>query len=137
MMNTSAPPSARTALQRLVIVLLIALGVAVYAYGWQVTDIDIEETQDPTRQQSVQRALRELFAPDIFEQDTESVFAHTDFQMGCTDKLPAAQESPDQPYIVVSPKPPACAPRKREHARGCGLQRASDRTGRSALYTRQ
>jgi phosphonate ABC transporter permease subunit PhnE len=99
------PPSSRTALRRLVIVVAVLVGVLIYAYGWQVTDIDIEETQNPTRQASVQRALRELFAPDLFDQETESVFAEANFQMDCESGTPPA-ETPvleDTPYIVITP----------------------------------
>jgi phosphonate ABC transporter permease subunit PhnE len=102
-MNNNSPPSSRVALRRLVLVLSVVIGVVVYAYGWQVTDIDIEETQDERRQESVQRALRELFAPDIFEQDTESIFAQTDFLMNCSDNPPATPEPTTEPFIVVSP----------------------------------
>jgi phosphonate ABC transporter permease subunit PhnE len=90
-------------LRRLLTVLAVVVGVVVYAYGWQVTDIDIEETQDERRQESVQRALRELFAPDIFEQDTDSIFAQSAFLMTCSDNPPIPTEPTDQPFVVVSP----------------------------------
>jgi phosphonate ABC transporter permease subunit PhnE len=103
MMNSNNPPSSQDALRRLLVVLAILVGVVVYAYGWQVTDIDIEETQDERRQASVQRALRELFAPDIFDQDTESVFMQADFLMNCSDTPPVPPEPTHQPYIALSP----------------------------------
>jgi phosphonate ABC transporter permease subunit PhnE len=109
-MNSSAPPPSQTALRRLLIVLAIVVGVVVYAYGWQVTDIDIEETQKEDRQASVQRALRELFAPDIFDRDSESVFAQTNFQINCTDTAapPEQPQAVDGPYIQITP---ACGTR--------------------------
>lgn len=102
-MNNNTPPSSQAALRRMLVVLAVVVGVVIYAYGWQVTDIDIEETQDATRQASVQRALRELFAPDIFDQETTSVFADADFLMNCSDNPPAAPEPTELPYIIVSP----------------------------------
>jgi len=60
------PPSSRSALRQLLIVLVVLVGVAFYAYGWNTTDISLDEVQDETRQSSVQRAMRELLSPDIF-----------------------------------------------------------------------
>ncbi len=102
-MNNPPTLSSRAALRRLLIVVGVAVGVIVYAYGWQVTDIDLEATQDERRQASVQRALQELFAPDLFDQNTESVFADTDFLMNCSDTPPAPPERTDQAYVVISP----------------------------------
>jgi phosphonate ABC transporter permease subunit PhnE len=103
--NSNAP-SSRSALRRLLIVLAVAMGVLLYAYGWQVTNISLEETQDPIRQDSVQRALRELLSPDIFDQDRESMSAFANFQIGCADDAQLIQQPPREdgkPYVVFSP----------------------------------
>jgi phosphonate ABC transporter permease subunit PhnE len=83
--------SSRTALRTLLVILGIVVGVVLYAYGWNVTEISLDEVQDPTRQASVSRAMRELLSPDIFtrDRDTESIFVP--FQIGC----PAGDDQPD------------------------------------------
>ena len=99
-------PSSRNALHRLLLVLAVFVGVMVYAYGWRVTDIGLEETQDPTRQESVQRALRELLSPDIFEQEHASQFVEASFRRGCPEDGEAVQQpgrQPGEPYVVLSP----------------------------------
>ncbi|MBZ0278351.1 MAG: hypothetical protein K8I60_19545, partial [Anaerolineae bacterium] len=102
-MNNNSP-SSRSALRRLLVVLAIVIGFVVYAWGWQTTDISLEETQNPTRQVSVQRALRELLSPNIFDQDYDSAFADANFQVGCTDTDPEQPPVVDgQPFVLISP----------------------------------
>jgi hypothetical protein len=84
-MNNDNPPSASRALRTLLIVIAVVVGIVIYAYGWQTTDISLEEVQDETRQSSVQRALRELFSPDIFTRDRETKSLMVNFANGCPD----------------------------------------------------
>ncbi len=108
-MNNTNSPSSRSALRRLITVLGIVIGVLVYAWGWQTTDISLEETQNPTRQASVQRALRELLSPNIFDQDFDSAFADANFLMECSDELPEQPPVADgQPFVLITP---ACGTR--------------------------
>lgn len=97
------PPSARVALRNLLIVLVITLAAGIYAYGWTVTDIDLEKPQDEQRQTNVQNALRELLSPRIFEQDRKIITTTTSFLMDCEGESPAAPESSDDPYVRVTP----------------------------------
>lgn len=97
------PPSTRVALRNLLIVLAITLAVGIYAYGWTVTDIDLEKPQDEQRQANVQNALRELLSPRIFEQDRKIITTTTSFLMDCEGESPAAPESSDGPYVRVTP----------------------------------
>ncbi|MEL6525258.1 MAG: hypothetical protein AAFQ07_06060, partial [Chloroflexota bacterium] len=71
----------RNALQRLLIVLLVAAGIFVYSYGWTVTEIDLAEPQEEQRQTNVTRALRELLSPRLFEQDREVTQVDASFIM--------------------------------------------------------
>ncbi|GAB4575593.1 MAG: hypothetical protein Kow0077_27810 [Anaerolineae bacterium] len=99
-------PSSRGALRRLITVALVVLGVLIYAYGWRVTDIGLEETQDSTRQDSVSRALRELLSPDIFDQDRESEKTVVNFQIGCAEDGAAIDQpavGEDGLRVVLSP----------------------------------
>jgi phosphonate ABC transporter permease subunit PhnE len=83
---------------------LIVVGLLVYAYGWQVTDINLEVPQEKERQQQVVRALRGLLSPDLFERDKQSKVASAHFSVPCTDTPPAQPEvGADRPYVVLSP----------------------------------
>ncbi len=99
------PPSADLALRYMLIVLAVVVGIVVYAYGWNVTDINVEETQDPVRQASVSRAMRELLSPNIFSQDGEVETAMTRFQIGKCDDAQSLEMPPredDAPYVTFS-----------------------------------
>jgi phosphonate ABC transporter permease subunit PhnE len=83
--------SSRTALRTLLVVLGIAVGVVLYAYGWNVTEISLDEVQDATRRASVSRAMRELLSPDIFTRDREQESIFVPFRIGC----PTGDDQPD------------------------------------------
>jgi phosphonate ABC transporter permease subunit PhnE len=105
--NNNNKPSSQSALRRLLVVALVVLGVLVYAYGWRVTDIGLEETQDPTRQDSVTRAMRELLSPDVFDQDRVAEFTDVNVMLGCpADGTPIEQAEviDGQPYVVLTPE---------------------------------
>ncbi|MFN8373218.1 MAG: ABC transporter permease subunit [Anaerolineae bacterium] len=106
-MNTeSAPTKSRSALTRLLVILAFALGIAIFSYGWSVTDIDLGVSQEPQRQQNLGEAIRELFSPNIFEQDYTFQQTTASFLVVCdTAEAPAETTAPTDgtPYIVVSP----------------------------------
>ena len=99
------PTSSQTALRRLLVIVAVVVGFMIYAYGWTVTNIDLETPQDPSRQENVSNALQELLSPRIFEQDREQVTSTTPFLIDCeTGDSPAAvEEVIGEPYIVVEP----------------------------------
>jgi len=103
--DNSAPSSSRGPLRRLLAVLAVALGVVIYAYGWNATDISLDEVKDPTRQASVSRALRELLSPDLFARSrTEAVFS-APFAIGCAGEPQAARRDDldGDAYIIFTP----------------------------------
>lgn len=106
MTNQDPAPSSRGALRRLLVVLAIALGVAIYAYGWNATDISLDEVQDPVRQASVSRALRELLSPDLFARNrTEQIF-NAPFAIGCPEGEPEPTRRDDlggDAYVIFTP----------------------------------
>ena len=53
--------------------LLIAVGLVIYAYGFQVTNVNLDEIQSETRQTRLTRIIRALFRPDIFEYERQEV----------------------------------------------------------------
>jgi phosphonate ABC transporter permease subunit PhnE len=99
-MDTKARPVLRT----IVYVVLIVAGLLIYAYGWQVTDISLEEPQKEDRQKQVTRALRGLLSPDLFERDTESQIAYAPFQVPCTGSPPPQPQGAEgEPTITLTP----------------------------------
>ncbi len=103
-MNTRTP-SSRRALRTLLTVLALAVGIVIYAYGWNTTEISLDEVKDEVRQASVQRAMRELLSPNIFTRDREDRNYTVTFQIGCpTGGQPDGRaETGEGPYIVFTP----------------------------------
>ena len=104
--DNMTPESSRGPLRRLLIVLLIVVGVAIYAYGWNATDISLDEVQDPVRQASVSRALRELLSPDLFARDRTQQHYATPFTVGCSEGESAGarrDDLEDDAYIIITP----------------------------------
>ncbi len=133
------PPSVRTALRVLLIVLVVVFGVIIYTYGWHKTDISLDEVQDPSRTSSVQRALSELFAPNIFDRDLTIHDTKFDVPFGCpdganpTDRLELPSDhSGSEPYISM---PGLC--RTGSSNRGRGAQLPQGRVCRNAACARR
>ncbi len=104
-MNDSIP-SARSALRTLLLVLAVAVGVVIYAYGWNTTEISLDEVQDQTRQASVSRAMRELLSPNIFTRDRAEKTITLSYRVGCPEgELPDAQvdAADGDAYVVFDP----------------------------------
>lgn len=104
-MNNRSAPSSRPALRRLLVVIGVVLAIAIYAYGWNATDISLDEVQDPVRQASVQRAMRELLSPDLFTRDRENRSFYVSFAIGCPDgDLPDARaDTGEDAYVIFTP----------------------------------
>ena len=68
----------RNFLKSLGLGLALLSGFVIYAYGFQVTQVDLEETQSPRRQEQLIRILRALARPHIieFEQDTRAAITY-------------------------------------------------------------
>ena len=89
--------------------LTILLVLIIFAYGFEITNIDLAELRSEQRQQSLQRVTRALAQPDIleFEQEEQKAIAPvyvTCPTVGTTPELPAPDTS--GPYLTIAP---ACA----------------------------
>ena len=89
--------------------LLVLLVLIIFAYGFEITDIDLEQLRSEQRQQSLQRVTRALARPDIFEFEQEEQKAIAPVFVTCPadgtiPELPAPDTS--GPYVTVTP---ACA----------------------------
>ena len=102
-----APTPASLALRRLLIVLAVAAGLVVFAYGWTVTQINFDKPQEVLRQTNFGNALRELLSPNLLERDYEVKVSTAPFLMQCRageDAPPEATPPTDgTPYIIVTP----------------------------------
>jgi len=106
-MQQSPPSPSRAALRRLIIVVSFAVGLVIFAYGWSVTQINLDRPQEPLRQQNVGNALRELLSPNVLVQDYEIQNSMTPILMQCPaeGEPPEAATAPegDGPYVIVTP----------------------------------
>ncbi len=105
MSNQPPPPKSRQALRRLLWLVVFTVGLVIFAYGWTVTNIDLDVPQEERRQQNVGNALRELLSPNVFTQDYEVLIATTSFQIGCTEDFvtPIETATINGPIIEVEP----------------------------------
>jgi len=88
--------------------LAVLAGLLVYAYGFQVTQVDLEDLRSERRQQSLTRVMRALAKPEIFEYDQEQEIINSPIYVPCpADGIPSLPE-PDRsgPYLAITP---ACA----------------------------
>ena len=84
---------------------IVIIGVVIYAYGFEVTQMGFDEIYSPTRQASLTRVIRALFHPEILEFDTEETPISKPFYAPCQSGaiLQAEEPSPGMPYLVVTP----------------------------------
>ncbi len=102
----NVPSPARAALRRLIVVLGVVVSVVIFAFGWTVTNINLEGPQELQRQTNVTNALQQLFSPEIFSQDAKVVTISAKFALSCdTDKGQLEVPKPEEgaAYITVSP----------------------------------
>jgi len=102
----SAEPSGRLPrwLRSLLLGAAVVLAVIIYAYGFEVTRVDLEETRSERRQTQLVRILRALARPDIFEFRQAELTVNAPFFMPCP-PTPAQLHEPDplRPYLLVRP----------------------------------
>ncbi|GAB4543521.1 MAG: hypothetical protein Fur002_15720 [Anaerolineales bacterium] len=84
--------------------LAVIAALVIYAYGFQVTKVSLEETSDPIRQERFVRILRALAKPDILTYDKEEFTVEAPVQIPCP-AGGAAAYAPDteKPYLIVTP----------------------------------
>jgi len=82
----------------------IVLAVVIYAYGFEVTQINLDEAREPRRQEQLVRILRALAQPDILEYDTEEFVVNAPIQVPCVTNAPAPEApAANGPYLVLTP----------------------------------
>jgi phosphonate ABC transporter permease subunit PhnE len=93
--------------------LFVMLALVVFAYGFEITDIDLAQLRSEQRQQSLQRVTRALAQPDILEFDQEEQKAMTAVYVTCPANGDVPEIPPPDtsgPYLTVTP--PCAEPRE-------------------------
>jgi len=87
--------------------LAVLAGLLIYAYGFQITRVDLEDLRSERRQESLVRVIRALARPEIFEYEQAEEIINSPIYVPCPANLPSLPE-PDKsgPYLVITP---ACA----------------------------
>ena len=85
--------------------LAILAGLVIYAYGFQVTKVDLEDLRSERRQESIVRVMRALAKPDILAYDQEEEIVNSPVYVTCPASGVPVFEGPDKtgPYLVVAP----------------------------------
>ena len=65
--------------------LFVLIGIIVFAYAFQVTNVNFETTRSEVRVTQLTRVLRALAKPELFEYDTTELDVSTPFYLPCTD----------------------------------------------------
>jgi phosphonate ABC transporter permease subunit PhnE len=82
------------------------IGLVVYAYGFQVTKVDLSETRSERRRTQLVRILRALARPDLVAYNQQEFTVDTAIQVPCNPEIPIPQATPvpaGEPYIEVVP----------------------------------
>ena len=82
----------------------VAIGLLIFAYAFQATDVDFSTTRDEVRQQSITRVMRALAHPDIFEYQLEELNIDIPFYLPCPDGEMDAIPEPESgaPYLEAN-----------------------------------
>ncbi len=83
--------------------LAVLLVLFIYAYGFDVTKVNLEELRSERRQESLTRVTRTLAQPDIITYDQETVVVNSPLYVPCPPllNLPAADTT--TAYLVIEP----------------------------------
>ena len=102
----------RSLLKSILLGLVILLVLVIYAYGFQVTKVNLDETREPRRQTQLTRILRALARPDIFTYDKEEFVVSLAVYTPCpADGVTLPEPDTSGPYMIMTP---VCADPKSE-----------------------
>ena len=108
-------------LRSLMLGIAIILGIIIYAYGFQVTQVSLDEINSPRRQESLTRVLRALARPDILEYNQQETTVTAPIYVPCPTgslNLPSVDKS--GAYLVITP--PCADPRADVTVEGFGFE---------------
>ena len=84
--------------------LAIVVGIIVYAYGFEVTNVNFEKTRSEDRLTQLQRIIRALAHPNVIEYEQEEIFIDADFYLPCpAGGAPSQETDTSGPHLVLDP----------------------------------
>lgn len=83
-----------------IIVLAIFL---LYAYGLQVTKVNLEEPLEPRRQQNLVGLIRSFAKPDLFSYETDTRRTAVSLRMPCPEEIKGSQVSIETRQLLIVP----------------------------------
>lgn len=85
--------------------LAVLAGLFIYAYGFQITKVDLEDLRSERRQESLVRVMRALAQPDILEYNKQTELTNVPVYVTCpAGGAPQAPEpNTSGPYLVLTP----------------------------------
>lgn len=100
----------------------VLIALFIYAYGFQVTKVNLAETKSEHRQQQLFRILRALARPNLIAYDKEVFEVRVPVMIPCPAEgfEPDLIEDTSQPYMIVTP---SCSdPRSNVHVEGFNFE---------------
>ena len=97
--------SQKPIMRALLTAVIIVVAVVIYAYGFQVTQVNLEETAKPQRQQQLVRIIRAIAQPDLLTYPTESTKTLAPILVPCPTNPPAPAAAPATGPILTISKP--------------------------------
>ncbi len=84
--------------------LAVALGIIIFAYAFQVTDVNFETTRSEVRLTQLTRVLRALAKPDLVKRETTEIDIKTPFYLPCpaSGEMESGVTEGNDPYMVPS-----------------------------------
>ncbi|MFZ1709458.1 MAG: ABC transporter permease subunit [Anaerolineae bacterium] len=95
-------PTQKSFRRSLLTVVIIVAAIVIYAYGFQVTQVNLEETAKPQRQQQLVRIIRALAQPDLLTYQQEVTKAQAPVLIPCPATLPTVPAAGDGPSLTLS-----------------------------------
>ena len=100
----AAKPPRRSGRRSLWLALMIIAGVVIYAYGYEVTDVNLDEIRSETRRTQLVRVLRELARPDLLTYERIPTNTEIGIFLPCpSGGFSAPDPDSNERHIVVEP----------------------------------
>ncbi|HEX9029585.1 MAG TPA: hypothetical protein VF823_10465, partial [Anaerolineales bacterium] len=96
--------------------LAILVVLVIYAYGFQVTQVNFTEIRSPQRQASLARVLRALARPDLIRYQEQNINVEAPVSVPCQAGSPTSTPASSGPYLVLNP--PCADPRTQLQVEG-------------------
>ena len=97
------PPRSKGMWRSLVVFIAVVVIVVVYAYGFQVTKVDLEKPREERRQTQLTNIIRGLVRPRLVEYEEERLEIDAPVMMPCDTRVPLPPVDTSGRYIELTP----------------------------------